>query len=191
MAKVKISAIGLLDMLYFKGKKTSAKKRILQTEAKPLVEEYASNLKAAERHPESQTFVIDEVIERGGGNVKTYVLKRKDGGKPFLPRRAVRRHPAGDRRQAHCPPGDAFLRPGADAGEMQRHRQARRAGRLPQRLYPRQLEGWRHCETSGPEERSTMRACATRKVVAVAGAAASRPYSPWQTPLPTATRTLK
>lgn len=82
MAKVKISAIGLLDMLYFKGKKNKREKRILQTEAKPLVEEYASNLKAAERHPESQTFVIDEVIERGGGNVKTYVLKRKDGGKP-------------------------------------------------------------------------------------------------------------
>ena len=82
MANVKISAIGLLDMLHFKNMKNVREKRIQSTEPRPLVTQYKSNRKAAERHPESQTFLIDQVIPRGKGDVKTFVLRKKDGTKP-------------------------------------------------------------------------------------------------------------
>lgn len=83
MAKnVHIKPIGLLDMLYFKGKKVTRDKIIESTEVKPLVENYNSNIKAAERHPANQEFVIDEIITRGKGDVKSYVLKKKDGTNP-------------------------------------------------------------------------------------------------------------
>ena len=82
MANVKISPVGLLDMLYFKNKKNKREKIIEATEAKPLVKNYASNIKAAERHPESQEFIIEDIIDRGRGDVKTYVLKKADGSKP-------------------------------------------------------------------------------------------------------------
>ena len=81
MANVKIKAIGLMDMLYFKGKPQKREKFIQGTEAKPLTEDYPTNIKAAERHPGKQEFVIDEIIKRGE-NVKTYVLKKKDGTNP-------------------------------------------------------------------------------------------------------------
>ena len=82
MANVKISPVGLLDMLYFKNKKNKREKIIEATEAKLLVKNYASNIKAAERHPESQEFIIEDIIDRGRGDVKTYVLKKADGSKP-------------------------------------------------------------------------------------------------------------
>ncbi len=82
MANVKISAIGLLDMLHFKNMKNAREKRIQSTEPRPLVTQYKSNRKAAERHPESQTFIIDQVIPRGKGDVKTFVLRKKDGTNP-------------------------------------------------------------------------------------------------------------
>ena len=82
MANVHIKPIGLLDMLYFKGKKNKREKIIQSTEVKPLVQNYNSNLKAAERHPGNQEFVIEDIITRGKGDVKSYILKKKDGTNP-------------------------------------------------------------------------------------------------------------
>lgn len=82
MAKVHIKPIGLLDMLYFKGKKVKRDKIIANTPVKPLIENYKSNLKAAERHPGNQEFVIEDIITRGKGDVKSYVLRKKDGTAP-------------------------------------------------------------------------------------------------------------
>ena len=82
MANVHIKPIGLFDMLYFKGKKVTREKMIQASELKPLVQDYKSNLKAMERHPDSQEFIIDEIIERGKGDVKSYILKKKDGTNP-------------------------------------------------------------------------------------------------------------
>lgn len=82
MAKIHIKPIGLLDMLYFKGKKVKRSKIIESTAVKPLVESYGSNIKARERHPGNQEFIIDEIITRGRGDVRSYILKKKDGTNP-------------------------------------------------------------------------------------------------------------
>lgn len=81
MTNVKMSPIGLMDMLYFKNKPKEREKRIQKTEAKPLVVDYTTNMKAAERHPDTQEFKIDEIIEHNA-DVKTYVLKKKGGTNP-------------------------------------------------------------------------------------------------------------
>lgn len=82
MANVHIKLFGLLDMLYFKGKKNVREKIIQNTEVKPLTVNYKSNINAAERHPENQEFVIEQIIDRGRGDVKSYVLAKKDGTNP-------------------------------------------------------------------------------------------------------------
>lgn len=82
MANIHIKLFGLLDMLYFKNKKSKREKIIQSMETKPLTVTYQSNLKAAERHPDNQEFVIDQIITRGKGDVKSYVLKKKDGTNP-------------------------------------------------------------------------------------------------------------
>ena len=82
MANVKMSFIGLLDMLRFKNMKVQRDKIIDSTPVTALVENYASNLNAAARHPLSQTFTIEDIKVRGKGDVKTYTLRRTDGGNP-------------------------------------------------------------------------------------------------------------
>lgn len=79
---VHIKLFGLLDMLYFKGKKVKREQIIENTPAAPLVKNYKSNIKAAERHPDNQVFEIEKIIDRGNGDVKSYVLKKKDGTNP-------------------------------------------------------------------------------------------------------------
>ncbi|MBO5496524.1 MAG: hypothetical protein J5967_03900, partial [Oscillospiraceae bacterium] len=59
MANVKMSPIGLMDMLYFKNKKVQRDKKIEATPVSPLVKTYASNRNAAARHPLSQFFTIE------------------------------------------------------------------------------------------------------------------------------------
>lgn len=49
--------------------------------ATPLIEEYETNRKAEERHPEKQEFVIADIVEHDA-NVKSYFLKKKDGSTP-------------------------------------------------------------------------------------------------------------
>lgn len=82
MANVKMSVIGLLDMLRFKNMKVQRDRIIESTPMTALVENYASNKKAAERHPLSQFFTIEDIQVRGRGDVKTYTLRRNDGQNP-------------------------------------------------------------------------------------------------------------
>lgn len=78
MAKVKINPIGLFDMLYFKSKPKKRDKIIKKTKADDLIKNYEVNIKAQERHPNEQMFVIDNIIDECE-NTKTYVLRKKDG----------------------------------------------------------------------------------------------------------------
>ena len=82
MANVKMSFIGLMDMLYFKNKKVQRDKIIERTPIAPLAQTYASNENAAARHPLSQFFTIEDIRVRGKGDVRTYTLRRSDGEKP-------------------------------------------------------------------------------------------------------------
>ena len=82
MANVKMSPIGLLDMLRFKNMKVQRDKIIESTPLTALVENYASNQNAAARHPISQFFTIEDIKERGKGDVRTYTLRRTDGQNP-------------------------------------------------------------------------------------------------------------
>ena len=82
MANVKMSFIGLLDMLRFKNMKVQRDKIIESTPALALVENYASNQNAAARHPLSQFFTIEDIQVRGKGDVKTFTLRRNDGQNP-------------------------------------------------------------------------------------------------------------
>ena len=82
MANVKMSVIGLLDMLRFKNMKVQRDKIIENTPAIALVENYASNQNAAARHPLSQFFTIEDIRVRGKGDVRTYTLRRNDGQNP-------------------------------------------------------------------------------------------------------------
>lgn len=81
MTKVKISSIGLIDMLYFSNKPKVREKIIQATAAKPLVTEFETNVKAEQRHPEKQEFIISDIVEHSA-DVKTYFLKKKDGSMP-------------------------------------------------------------------------------------------------------------
>ena len=82
MANVHIKPIGLLDMLYFKSKKVKRDSIIDATAVKELKADYESNIKANERHPGNQEFVIEDIIIRGRGDVSSYVLRKKDGTNP-------------------------------------------------------------------------------------------------------------
>jgi ferredoxin-NADP reductase/ferredoxin len=82
MANVKMSAIGLLDMLRFKNMKVRRDQIIEKTPMLALVENYASNRNAEARHPNSQFFTIEDIEVRGRGDVKTYTLRRTDGQNP-------------------------------------------------------------------------------------------------------------
>lgn len=81
MAKIKVGATGLTDMLYFKTKYKEREKAINSTPASPLSGEIPLNTKANERHPEKQIFIIEEIIDRAS-DAKSYVLRRKDGANP-------------------------------------------------------------------------------------------------------------
>ena len=82
MANVKMSFIGLLDMLRFKNMKVQRDRIIESTPALALVENYASNQNAAARHPLSQFFTIEDIQVRGKGDVKTFTLRRNDDQNP-------------------------------------------------------------------------------------------------------------
>lgn len=79
--KKSYSPKAMIEMLAFKNKPKQRDKVIEETKAAPLVAEYTTNRKARERHPVSQEFVIEKVIDRKP-DVKSYVLRRKDGADP-------------------------------------------------------------------------------------------------------------
>lgn len=81
MKNVKFSSVGLFDILYFTTRPKVREKMIQSAGTTPLVKEYETNIKAEERHPEKQDFVISDIIEHGEG-VKSYFLKKADGTNP-------------------------------------------------------------------------------------------------------------
>lgn len=81
MAKVKVGASGITDMLYFKNKYKEREKLIESASTATIRSDIPLNIKALERHPDEQIFIIDQIIDRAG-DAKSYVLKRKDGKNP-------------------------------------------------------------------------------------------------------------
>ena len=70
MSKVKLKKYGLKDIIYFTNKPKEREKRIQDTVPSRSGANFKCNIKAAERHPDEQLFVIDGIIARGTG-VKT------------------------------------------------------------------------------------------------------------------------
>ena len=81
MSKVKLKKYGLKDIMYFTNKPKEREKRIQETAPYRSGANFPVNMKAAERHPDQQEFVIEKVTERGEG-VKSYTLRKKDGTNP-------------------------------------------------------------------------------------------------------------
>ena len=81
---VKVSKLGLIDLMKFKNMAKERNKVIEASPAKPLPKTYGSNAKAKIMHPERQQVVISE-IRQNGPDAKTIVFRAKDGGRlaPF------------------------------------------------------------------------------------------------------------
>lgn len=77
---VKVSFIGLLDMLKFKKMGQNRNDAIDSAEAGDINTTYPINVNAKRLHPDSQLFVVNKVVDYPGA--KKFVLKRKDGGSP-------------------------------------------------------------------------------------------------------------
>ena len=76
---VKIGLIGKFDMLKFKNMKKEREQAIQASEAKEVVGDFPINLNAKHLHPDYCALIIDEIIDRGTANAKTFVLKSKNG----------------------------------------------------------------------------------------------------------------
>ena len=81
MSKVKLKKYGLKDIMYFTNKPKEREKRIQDTTPARSGANFKCNIKAAERHPDEQLFVIEAVKDHGKG-VKTYTLTKADGTNP-------------------------------------------------------------------------------------------------------------
>ena len=81
MSKKKKKKYGLKDIIYFTNKPKEREKRIQETVPSRSGATFKCNIKAAERHPDEQVFVIDSIKDHGKG-VKTYTLRKKDGTDP-------------------------------------------------------------------------------------------------------------
>ncbi len=77
--KVKVGLIGKLDMLKFKNMKKVREKAIQAAPANEISGVFPINENAKALHPDALELVIDRIIDRGGAQAKTFVLKRPDG----------------------------------------------------------------------------------------------------------------
>lgn len=77
--KVKIGPIGKFDMLKFKNMKKVREQAIQAAPAKEVKGDFPINKNAKALHPDSVTLVVDQIIDRGAANAKTYVFKSEDG----------------------------------------------------------------------------------------------------------------
>ena len=77
--KVKIGLIGKLDMLKFKNMKKVREQVIQAAPAREVKGDFPINNNAKALHPDYVTLVVDEIIDRGAANAKTYILRSKDG----------------------------------------------------------------------------------------------------------------
>ena len=78
--KVKVGLIGKLDMLKFKNMKKVRESAIQAAPADEISGVFPVNENAKALHPDVMKLVIDEIIDRGAAEAKTYVLKSADGG---------------------------------------------------------------------------------------------------------------
>ncbi len=76
---VKVSLIGLLDMLKFANLGKTRQQAIDAAPANEIKADYKINNFAKAMHPDFQKFVIDEIIDHEGADAKTFILKRADG----------------------------------------------------------------------------------------------------------------
>ena len=76
---VKVGLIGKFDMLKFKNMKKVREKAIQAASADEINGVFPVNENAKALHPDFLELVIDRVIDRGGAQAKTFVLKRADG----------------------------------------------------------------------------------------------------------------
>lgn len=77
--KVKVGLIGKFDMLKFKNMKKVREKAIQAAPAKEVNGSFPINDNAKALHPDFIALVVDEIIDRGSANAKTFVFKSKDG----------------------------------------------------------------------------------------------------------------
>ena len=76
---VKIGLIGKFDMLKFKNMKKVREQAIQAAPAKEVDGTFKINENAKKLHPDYCALIVDEIIDRGTANAKTFVLKSKDG----------------------------------------------------------------------------------------------------------------
>ena len=77
--KVKIGLIGKLDMLKFKNMKKVREQAIQAAPAREVKGDFPINNNAKALHPDYVSLIVDEIIDRGAANAKTYILRSKDG----------------------------------------------------------------------------------------------------------------
>ena len=75
---VKVGLIGKFDMLKFKNMKKVREKAIQAASADEISGVFPVNENAKALHPDFLELVIDRIIDRGGAQAKTFVLKRAD-----------------------------------------------------------------------------------------------------------------
>lgn len=76
--KIKVSAIGLLDMLKFKNQTKVREKTIEKGAETPLPSSYGANAAAEKMHPRAQKMTVCEIIPRAE-DVKTFILRTENG----------------------------------------------------------------------------------------------------------------
>ncbi|NLC72798.1 MAG: iron-sulfur cluster-binding domain-containing protein [Ruminococcaceae bacterium] len=76
---IKIGLFGKLDMLKFKNMPKVREKVIQSTPAKEISGEFKINTNAALLHPDKLNLLIEDIVDRGKANAKTFVLKSTDG----------------------------------------------------------------------------------------------------------------
>ena len=76
---VKVGLIGKFDMLKFKNMKKVREKAIQAAPAREVSAVFPINENAKALHPDFLELVIDRIVDRGGAQAKTFVLKRPDG----------------------------------------------------------------------------------------------------------------
>ena len=99
---VKVGLIGKFDMLKFKNMKKVREQAIQAAPAKEISGDFAININAKNLHPDCMELVIDQIIDHGTANAKSFVFKCADG-KPFPYFRA------GQYLSLKLPIGDSFV----------------------------------------------------------------------------------
>ncbi len=76
---VKVSIIGVLDMLKFKNMSKVREATIQAAEPEEIVGEFAINQNAKALHPDYIEVVVDQIVDHAGAGAKSFILKKEDG----------------------------------------------------------------------------------------------------------------